>query len=76
MVAVVQQEVAAFAVVLEAEVLAAAADFHMGQVNSQGLYTHLLIIQKPRIKWVGIMGAGVQAPTGHGPMQDAVVQVQ
>jgi hypothetical protein len=54
----------------------AVKDLHLVKVNSQGLYTHLLIIQKPLIKWVGIMGAVAQAVTGHTPMQDAVVQVQ
>jgi hypothetical protein len=68
--------VAASALALDQAAQVAVTDLHLVKVNSQGLYTHLRIIQKPLIKWVGIMGAVAQAVTVSGPMQDAVVQVQ
>jgi hypothetical protein len=68
--------VAASALALEAVVQVAEADLHLVKVNSQGLYTHLLIIQKPLFKWVGIMGAGARALAGHTPMQGEEAQVQ
>jgi hypothetical protein len=68
--------VAASALALEAVAQVAEADLHLVKVNSQGLYTHLLIIQKPLFKWVDTMVAGARALAGHTLMQGAVAQAQ
>ena len=70
------QLVAASALALDQVAQVAVTDLHLVKVNSQGLHTHLLIIQKPLIKWVDTMVAGARAVTADTPMQGAVAQAR